>query len=222
MSLGQPKINLVPYLHTILEQVHPDMNITKSAMSQLNYILNIIADCVCKKAEFLTKNRLQVPGKGKLKTDNKPAKKTLSGREIQSATRLVISGELAKHAVSEGTKAVTIYSTSNAEGSKTKKAKLVLSVPRAEKFIRNHHCEQVSGAAAVYLAAVLQYLSAELLELSGFVSKENKKSTISSRHLQLAIQNDEEFYKMSKTIKFDVLGGGVMPNIHAVLLPKKK
>ena len=71
----------------------------------------------------------------------------------------------------------------------------------------------------MYVAAVLEYLAAEILELAGNASRDNKKSRIIPRHVQLAVRNDEELNKLLS--KVTVAAGGVLPNIHAVLLPKK-
>jgi histone H2A len=72
----------------------------------------------------------------------------------------------------------------------------------------------------VYLAAVLEYLAAELLELAGNAARDNKKNRIIPRHLQLAIRNDEELGKLLGEVT--IAAGGVLPNIHTVLLPKSK
>jgi len=78
---------------------------------------------------------------------------------------------------------------------------------------------RIGAGAPVYLAAVLEYLAAEVLELSGNAARDNKKSRIIPRHVQLAVRNDEELSKLLAGVT--IAEGGVLPNIHAVLLPKK-
>lgn len=85
--------------------------------------------------------------------------------------------------------------------------------------ITGNYAERVGGGAPVYLAAVLEYLTAEVLELAGNAARDNKKSRIIPRHLQLAVRNDEELNQLLQNVT--LAEGGVLPNIQAVLLPKK-
>ncbi len=71
----------------------------------------------------------------------------------------------------------------------------------------------------MYLGAVLEYLAAEVLELAGNAARDNKKTRIVPRHIQLAVRNDEELNKLLGGVT--IASGGVLPNIHSVLLPKK-
>jgi histone H2B len=85
------------YIYRVLKQVHPDTGMSKKGMSIMNSFINDVFERIAGEA-------------GKLCKYNNKA--TLSSREIQTAVRLALPGELAKHAVSEGTKAVTKF-TSN-------------------------------------------------------------------------------------------------------------
>ncbi|KAG0425206.1 hypothetical protein HPB47_027609 [Ixodes persulcatus] len=79
--------------------------------------------------------------------------------------------------------------------------------------------ERVCAGAPFYLAAVLEHLAAEVLKLAGNAARHKKKTWIIPRHLQLAICNDEELNKLLCGVT--IAQGGVLPNIQAVLLPKK-
>ena len=104
--------------------------------------------------------------------------------------------------------------------SKSVKAGLQFPVGRIGRFLKKgRYAARVGGGAPVYLAAVLEYLCAEILELAGNAARDNKKSRIIPRHVQLAVRNDEELNKLLGGVT--IASGGVLPNIHAVLLPKK-
>ena len=85
------------YVYKVLKQVHPDTGISSKAMSIMNSFVNDIFERIAGEASRLA---------------NYNKKSTITSREIQTAVRLLLPGELAKHAVSEGTKAVTKYTSS--------------------------------------------------------------------------------------------------------------
>ena len=104
--------------------------------------------------------------------------------------------------------------------SRSSKAGLQFPVGRIARYMRNgSNVSRVGGGAPVYMAAILEYLAAEILELAGNAARDNKRKRIVPRHIQLAIRNDEELSNLLSGVT--VAHGGVLPNIHAVLLPKK-
>ena len=104
--------------------------------------------------------------------------------------------------------------------SRSQRAGLQFPVGRVHRFLRKgNYAQRVGAGAPVYLAAVMEYLAAEILELAGNAARDNKKTRINPRHLQLAIRNDEELNKLLSGVT--IAQGGVLPNIQAVLLPKK-
>jgi histone H2A len=104
--------------------------------------------------------------------------------------------------------------------SRSSRAGLQFPVGRIHRLLRKgNYGERIGAGAPVYLAAVMEYLAAEVLELAGNAARDNKKSRIIPRHLQLAIRNDEELNKLLSGVT--IAQGGVLPNIQAVLLPKK-
>uniref|UniRef100_UPI00358DF268 late histone H2A.L3-like n=1 Tax=Myxine glutinosa TaxID=7769 RepID=UPI00358DF268 len=99
-------------------------------------------------------------------------------------------------------------------------AGLQFPVGRVHRHLRKgNYAKRIGAGAPVYLAAVLKYLSAEILELAGNTPRDNKKTRFIPRHLQLATCNDEELNKLLGGVT--IAQGGVLPNIQAVLLPKK-
>ncbi|KAI9258757.1 histone H2A type 1-F [Phascolomyces articulosus] len=101
------------------------------------------------------------------------------------------------------------------------KAGLQFPVSRIHSFLRqDQSAKNIGSSAPVFLAAVLEYLVAELLELACNAVRDNKRARIMPRHVQLAVRNDEELNKLLNHVT--IARGGVLPNIHASLLPKIK
>ena len=147
-------------LSQIFKKTH---HTTPSAGRQLSIILNAVAQTIVKVADEMSRIN---------------DRKTLSTRSILYATRVVLPGKLAKHAVSEG---------------KTNKDKLVFSVSVVESLVKSFTCLTITRESCLVLTAVLEYLTYELLDLS--VSAADA-TTITSKHLARAIQNDEELFEL--------------------------
>lgn len=104
--------------------------------------------------------------------------------------------------------------------SRSSRAGLQFPVGRIARYLKQgKYAERVGAGAPVYLAAVLEYLAAEVLELAGNAAKDNKKTRIIPRHIQLAVRNDEELNKLMANTT--IASGGVLPNINQNLLPNK-
>ena len=104
--------------------------------------------------------------------------------------------------------------------SKSSRAGIQFPVGRIHRMLKNGgYAERVGSGAAVYAGAVLEYLTAEILELAGNAARDHKRQRIIPRHIQLAVRNDDELNKLLKDVT--IANGGVLPSIHSSLLPKK-
>jgi histone H2A len=211
-KLGPKFIKLDLGIHRISKQVHPDARLSVRALSMLNDLARAATDMIIHKANMVLHHT---------------SRTKLDSRIILIAARLALPGELAKHGVSELTKAITVYNAAQAATStrerSEKQAKLQLPVAKFSNYVRAHSAAPKQGVGAgIAMAAVLEYLLAELLELGGNAARDltkGKHTIIRPRHLMLAIRNDEELNQLFKRV---YLGGGVMQHIYQVLLPKKK
>eukprot|EP01122_Echinamoeba_exundans_P007125 TRINITY_DN2122_c0_g1_i1.p1 TRINITY_DN2122_c0_g1~~TRINITY_DN2122_c0_g1_i1.p1 ORF type:complete len:368 (-),score=67.24 TRINITY_DN2122_c0_g1_i1:314-1417(-) len=146
------------YIYKILKQVHPDLGISNRAMAIMNGVVNDIFDRIVAEVKIL----------------NRPANlSSATARQIMYAARLVFPGELAKHAVQEGTKAVTRYqeivapkpaSTAGSAPaiSKTGRAGLLFPVGRLHRLLSMKLKMRTGVTTAVMTAAVLEYICAEV------------------------------------------------------------
>lgn len=101
------------------------------------------------------------------------------------------------------------------------KAGLHFPVTRLRKAIKKGgYSDRVGVGAGVYMAAVLEYLVAEVLEISGVAARDNKRTRIIPRHIQLAVRNDAELDQLLKHVT--IAAGGVLPSIQPCLLPPRQ
>ncbi|KAF7371973.1 Histone H2A [Mycena venus] len=112
------------------------------------------------------------------------------------------------------------YSEPSKKRSRSSKVGLQFPVGRIHRLLKTgNYAQRVGAGAPVYLAAVLEYLTAEVLELAGNAARDNKRRRIIPRHLQLAIRNDEELAKLLGSVV--ITDGGVVPHIEPSLLSTK-
>ncbi|CAH2015820.1 unnamed protein product [Acanthoscelides obtectus] len=177
------------YIYKVLKQVHPDTGISSKAMSIMNSFVNDIFERIAAEASRLAHY-------------NKRA--TITSREIQTAVRLLLPGELAKHAVSEGTKAVTKYTSSNGKAAK-KAGKAQKNISKSDKKKKRRRKESY----AIYIYKVLKQVhpdtgisSKAMSIMNSFVNDiferiaaeasrlahYNKRATITSREIQTAVR----------------------------------
>lgn len=209
MSSGEPLISFDIYIKRIHKNMGRDLKMSQNALEQISSLLNVVGSRLVDDA-----SNLCIVKPSKQSKSSKIHVKRLSAREIQSAVKLNFPGELAKHAVSEGTKAIVKHTSSHtvttAKKSSADKAGITFPPSRAENMIRLRHTSSVGKEAPVYLAGVLEYLTAEIIELAGNACINMKRKTISPRCIQVAILNDEELASLMHTVDWSVAGGGVM------------
>jgi histone H2A len=167
--------------------------------------------------------------KSYLDLGKKEGAKVLTGGSVAKLNSGLEKGNYIQPTIFEGKNNMRTYTKMSGRGkgksskkavSRSAKAGLQFPVGRIARYLKvGKFATRVGAGAPVYLAAVLEYLAAEVLELAGNASRDNKKSRIVPRHIQLAIRNDEELSKLLGTVT--IASGGVLPNIHSVLLPKK-
>jgi histone H2A len=206
------QINLKIYVQKVMKQVHPDQGMTAQSSIQLNAFLLHVTELLNQRAQEIV-----------LKND----RKKVTSRDVQSAVHMLIPGELAKHSVSEGYKAITKFNSSE-HGTKenprstASRAGLQFSPPAIEKIMRFNTDTQLNDGAIVYLTSVIEYICAEILELSGNVARDNRKTLVTPRFMCIAIENDEELKSLFDSMGMRIIAGGVIPNIHSRFLPTKE
>ncbi|XP_021312576.1 histone H2B.1 isoform X2 [Sorghum bicolor] len=177
------------YIFKVLKQVHPDIGISSKAMSIMNSFINDIFEKLAGEA-------------AKLARYNK--KPTITSREIQTSVRLVLPGELAKHAVSEGTKAVTKKpkaekrlpagkSAGKEGGDKKGKKKAKKSVETYKIYIfkvlkQVHPDTGISSKAMSIMNSFINDIFEKLAGEAAKLARYNKKPTITSREIQTSVR----------------------------------
>ena len=144
------------YISKVLKHIECDNGITSNAKQQLNSVLIILSRLFSNRAIELTETS---------------KKRTLSVKEVQNSIKMFIEGELQKHALNQGNKAVDLFDNDDKSEkgiSRQNRAEILFPPSITEKFLRrfDNSTIMVTQTAPVYLAAVLEYLCMEILEQS--------------------------------------------------------
>jgi histone H3/H4 len=198
------------YISKVLKQVAPDHGITSNAKQQLNSAICHIANKIS-----LTSTHLTQISK----------KKTLSEKEISNAVKIVFPGELSVNSITEGEQSVLKFTTEdeNKNTSRQDKAGILFPPSITEKFLRNFGFSKcmITKNAPVFLAATLEYITQDILQLSADMTRENNRVRITIRDLELSVRTDPELTVLFSRCNLTFIGGGVVPAIHSSLLLKK-
>lgn len=165
------------YVRKIIQKKNKDVKVSKKSIKVLS---SMILDLHHRYEAVLTSGLLK--------------KKTLNALDMQTATRLLLSGELSKHAVNEGTKAVFVGTNKEMTPEKKEEARPTLKPARVMRLLRRDRvAARISPKASWYLAGVLDYVTGEIADMAQVqVSSNKKRNMIKPRNIYLAVQGDEE------------------------------
>lgn len=198
MSLGLSNVyNFHLEINKVLEQVQPNVKINDDALFAINAILHHHIERIVYPCIYLVGYARQ---------------QTCNSRTIQTAIRLIMPNNLAKHCVSEGTKSLTKFYAYE----ENKKEKLSMSFKAGLHFsvacIRNilhdqireineklgENITRVSLGAPIYLAAAIEYLCAEIIDFAGKMCINTDEKTITAKHVFSVIRSNDELNQLTK------------------------
>ena len=198
------------YISKVLKGLSTN-GITSNARQQLNSALCIITRKIASMSIHLTRMA---------------KKKTLSEKEVSNAIHVIFSGKLIENSTKEGAKAIEKFTTNSNDSftSRQNKANIIFPPSIAEKFLRQFGYSRVmiTNNAPIFLAATVEYICAEILELSSNTATINKRMRITIRDLVLGVRDDYELDKLFDYLNISFIGGGVVPYIHPILTTSKK
>lgn len=245
---GVPDVDFGNFLHRALKQHESALRLTVDAKSQLNGLLNSVSKALIKESVFLTSEefcrnpercgsrKVVKTAEGTVKSTKKTkplsrTKKTVNSKNVSCAAKNLFAGTpLESHASAQAQAAIASFEASAVvpyEGDVKKKSVssqsgLIIPTYLIEKLFRRNGVTRLSKSAVIYLAGVLEYVSSFFLTVAAGATLQDKKMTLTIRHLTLGFTKDATISKIMHRLGFELLGGGVVPHIHAHLLPTKK
>ena len=206
------------YIIDILLQIHPDTSLKSETLNELNNIIKFLVHRFAQITNLLLENSSKI---------------TVGSIAVMHATNLILNGELIEHAISQGSRALTNlnYEIKNPREteqaireSNSRRAGLKLSGERIKKLFKKKllNKTRISIGAVIFITAIVEYICAEILELSGNAAREYKRKRISPNHLKLAIKSDKELSILFKDFIFTGKMVKDLSYFPSSLLPPKK
>jgi len=194
------------YLQRVMAKLVQQMSLSGEALDALDAIMVHMAEAITRRAYAIVDEG-----------------RTLTARDIVSVIQLLFPDELAKHAEAECTEALSRCEAGNVRGLQILSG-LTFPISLAMRHLRQFGRSnlRVSRLAGVCLAACLEYIASEIIELAHNAARDNAKKRIKNRHVMLAICSDGELHPLLvEELKVVLPDTGVLPSIHTSLLPKK-
>lgn len=192
------EVDYSTYIHKLVKTLTPNNNISKGARAEINQLV------------LFAGRKLVDAARSVLRVQSKV---TVSSDTIVAATRIILRGSLLQGSLSAINDALKRYDASSKVKDQKRRriesrAGLIFSVSRTRHLLEQGLIGRISKRASISLAAVLQYISGQILQSSASVADSVKKTTISTRHLRLAVGTDEELSSLFSQVIFS---GGVVP-----------
>lgn len=192
------------YIIRLLKTIYAEQHISRNSVDALNSMIKVVADQLVNNALLLIRNG---------------NKKTISPTELETSVRMTMPHYLAVFCIGNAEKAVSMYSSrdssKDADESRSRESHcgLVFSVSVSEKHLRKfgQNNSNITLNSPVYLAAVLQTFAEQILTLTSKIALENKKVTITNRHIFLAIMGNPELSTYIRSLGIVLLDSGVEP-----------
>ena len=181
------------YIKKVMKMVDRNLSMSEDVKEYQNTLLNLLIQAIMKHVNDLLLSS---------------QKNTIDTKSIEAAVPMVVRGELSKHAVSTGKRHVSRYTeyTQRRSGDRSEskrlesKCGLTFPISRTKRAIRNYTKNRLSTNASIFLTAVLEYISAEISELSGNVTRMGNRKKITIKDSKDATEEDEELSSLISSL----------------------
>jgi histone H2A len=207
--------NFSTYIYKVLKNTHTGVGLSGDGLTTVNNLTLVILRRIITNLNLLMQAE--------------PGRKTISTEHVSMAAKLALPAYFSDMATAFATDAVNSYEASHDDDSSTEDRKAQARSLRAGLLFPTTRCESLmmeaciaprkSGTAAVFLAAVLEFIVTEILREAGDTTLASRKVRITPRHIKLTVLASENFTELFHGV---VLAGGVSLGVNEALLPASK